>query len=420
MRMMRNNAFLLLLNSFLFFVFASSACADYAIRDGDTVVFLGDSITAARTYGRIIEHYTLMRYPERKVKYINAGWGGDTAAGGMARLERDVFSKGATILTVAYGINDIGWGINADEEHKQIYLDSIRGIVHECKKRKVRVFICSAAITASDPYQSENDFLQKMCDEGMAISRSLGEAAIDVQRTMRKIYKRMWDANKDIEDSRKKHSLHAEDGIHLNDLGQTAMAFAILKGLGAPAKVSSAEIDTKNLKVLETSGCSITILARKGENIEFVRLDEGLPINFGPLGTLNFWFIPIPDELNRYMLIIKNLTEREYEIEVNGRNLGSFKKEALEKGLNISSVTPDPWQPGGPWDVQATLVRYITESRDKLAFTKQRFDDYLKDNPNKPKALKATGEIETRLQELQHIVAQPIPYHFKIKPKKHE
>jgi lysophospholipase L1-like esterase len=84
------------------------AHADYQLRDDDTVVFLGDSITAARTYGKIIENYTLLRYPERKVRFINAGWGGDTATGGLARLERDVFERNATVLSVAYGYNDIG------------------------------------------------------------------------------------------------------------------------------------------------------------------------------------------------------------------------------------------------------------------------------------------------------------------------
>jgi len=43
-----------------------AARADFALKDGDTVVFLGDSITAARTYGKIVENYTLLRYPARK------------------------------------------------------------------------------------------------------------------------------------------------------------------------------------------------------------------------------------------------------------------------------------------------------------------------------------------------------------------
>ena len=144
---------------------------DFALRDGDTVVFLGDSITAARTYGKIIETYTLLRYPDRKVRFINAGHGGDTAAGGLARLERDVFNQGATVLLVAYGINDIGWGAKADDEHRQQYLDAIRGIVNQCHAHQVRAFICSAAVTAQDPAQSADGFLQKMCDAGLALAR---------------------------------------------------------------------------------------------------------------------------------------------------------------------------------------------------------------------------------------------------------
>jgi hypothetical protein len=38
-----------------FLVSTTFARADFAIHDGDTVVFLGDSITAARQYGEIIE-----------------------------------------------------------------------------------------------------------------------------------------------------------------------------------------------------------------------------------------------------------------------------------------------------------------------------------------------------------------------------
>src|ERR1043165_8755371 len=163
---------------------AASGADDFALRDGDTVVFLGDSITAARTYGKIIENYTLLRFPDRKVRFVNAGRGGDTAAGGLARLERDVFARGATVLTVAYGINDIGWGTRADEEHRRIYLAAIRAIVDRGKDRDVRAFICSAAITAEDPDTAERGYLQRMCDEGLAVARERGAGAIDVQRTM--------------------------------------------------------------------------------------------------------------------------------------------------------------------------------------------------------------------------------------------
>ena len=60
---------------------ASTLHADFALRDGDTVTFLGDSITAARGYTKIVEHYTLVRFPDRHVRFVNAGQGGDTAHG---------------------------------------------------------------------------------------------------------------------------------------------------------------------------------------------------------------------------------------------------------------------------------------------------------------------------------------------------
>src|SRR5438552_18985552 len=104
----------LLIVTFLLCLGAEVVRGEFAFRDGDTVAFLGDSITAARGYTKIVEHYTLMRFPERKVGFVNAGQGGDTAFGSLSRLERDVFAKGATVVTVAFGVNDIGWGTKAD------------------------------------------------------------------------------------------------------------------------------------------------------------------------------------------------------------------------------------------------------------------------------------------------------------------
>ncbi len=159
-----------------------ATAGDFALRDGDTLVFLGDSITAAHGYSKLVEQYTLLRFPERRVRFINAGRGGDTAVGGLQRLDHDVFSHGATVLTVAYGINDIGWGMKADEEHKRKFLESVRGIVDACQGRKVRVFICSPAVTAENPDAAETNFLQKMADEGLALTKSLGGGTIDIQR----------------------------------------------------------------------------------------------------------------------------------------------------------------------------------------------------------------------------------------------
>ena len=119
------------------------------------------------------------------------------------------------------------------------------------------MFLCSAAITAENPDQSESGFLQKMCDNGMALARNLGEQAIDVQRPMRAIQRKVRAFNAGLRESKQHVSLHAADGIHLTDLGQLAMAFAILRGLGAPADVSAVRVDATGPKLVAAAGCQV-------------------------------------------------------------------------------------------------------------------------------------------------------------------
>src|SRR6185369_3084860 len=114
-----------------------------------------------------------------------------------------------------------------------------------------------------------------MADEGMAEAKSLGCDTIDVLRGMREIQRAIWKFNVGESDKAKHVTLHAADGVHLNDLGQLAMAFAILKGLGAPDHVSSMTIDAKNGKVTAADGCHVTDAEVVKDGLSFTRTDEG-------------------------------------------------------------------------------------------------------------------------------------------------
>ncbi len=388
----------------------SVARADFMLKDGDTVAFLGDSITAARGYSKLVEHYTLLRYPDRKVRFFNAGEGGDTAQKCLSRLDRDVFSKNPTVMTVAFGINDIGWGTKADAEHKQAYLDGIREIIRRCREKNVRPVICSPAITAEDPNTAEKGFLQTMTDEGLALARSLGADTIDLQRGMREIQHRVIESNrgKEPEDQQR---LHVKDGVHLNDFGQLAMGYAMLKGLGAPGEVSAVEIDAATGKATAT-GCQASDIAATDAGLAFTRLDDGLPLNLGSLWQLQHGWIPFPDGLNGYRLTVRNLPEGSYELKAGGRPLGKTDAAQLAKGINLSSMTENGWEPGGPWHVQSWVVKQLVEARDDLweaGMQVARFD--LKD----PAALKAAlAREEDAIVDLQRLAAKPQPYRIEL------
>jgi len=86
----------------------------FALKDGETVVFYGDSITAQRLYTRLVEEFVLTRYPALNVRFVNAGVPGDTAYGGYAgtmveRVRRDVAPFQPAMITVLLGMNDGGW-----------------------------------------------------------------------------------------------------------------------------------------------------------------------------------------------------------------------------------------------------------------------------------------------------------------------
>jgi lysophospholipase L1-like esterase len=118
---------------------ASSAFAQqFALKDGDTVVFYGDSITAQRLYTRDVEEFLLTRYPKLHLRFVNAGVPGDSVKGGYAgtleeRVKRDVVPFHPAMITVMLGMNDGGWG----EESPEIdtaFQKGYREVLKHCAK----------------------------------------------------------------------------------------------------------------------------------------------------------------------------------------------------------------------------------------------------------------------------------------------
>jgi hypothetical protein len=193
------------------------------------------------------------------------------------------------------------------------------------------------------------------------------------------------------------------------------MAFAILKGLGAPADVSAVRIDAAGPKLLGADGCQVADLRSDGGVLEFTRQDEGLPFNYGIFYGLNYRYVPVPDELNRYILRVANLPAGQYEVTADGRGAGTFTADQLAAGVNIASTTPDPWQPGGPWNAQANLLKSLTDARHEvgLADTHARLD--LPGSAVAAEFGQQAAAFDGRIVEMQRTVAKPRPYKFVIK-----
>ncbi len=102
---------------------------EYPFSGAPVIAFLGDSVTHgafectdggsgcvfdfAAVYHNRLRLMISQKYDWIPVSIINAGVAGDTAAGGLQRLERDVISRRPDLCVVCYGLNDVNGEIEA-------------------------------------------------------------------------------------------------------------------------------------------------------------------------------------------------------------------------------------------------------------------------------------------------------------------
>ena len=89
-----------------------SAGSAQPFQAGDTVCYVGDSITHGGTYHSIVTLFYATRFPDRPIRFYNEGIGGDRASSIMSderfRLNVDILGHKPTVATIMLGMNDVG------------------------------------------------------------------------------------------------------------------------------------------------------------------------------------------------------------------------------------------------------------------------------------------------------------------------
>ena len=109
----------------------------FAIKEGDRIVFYGDSITDQRLYTTFVETYVVTRFPALNVSFVHSGWGGDRVTGGGGgpidrRLARDVFAYKPSVVTVMLGMNDASYRA-FDQKIFDVYAKGYQHLVESLK-----------------------------------------------------------------------------------------------------------------------------------------------------------------------------------------------------------------------------------------------------------------------------------------------
>src|SRR5438552_9422536 len=132
-------------------LFAADA---FGLRDGDRVVFFGDSITDQRRYTSFVETYGVTRFPKLDVRFVHSGWGGDRVNGGGGgpidvRLWRDVLPYNPTVVTIMLGMNDGGYRA-FDQKLFDEYSSGFKHIVDTLKRQLPGIRITAIQPSAYD------------------------------------------------------------------------------------------------------------------------------------------------------------------------------------------------------------------------------------------------------------------------------
>jgi lysophospholipase L1-like esterase len=418
---------------------ASALAGEFFIKDGDRVVFLGDSITEQRLYTTYIEAYALTRHPEWKLLFRNVGWGGDTswlrqrahpderqlfAADEASQqkmvedsvgrgLKRDVLPLKPTVVTIKFGMNDHSYQKFREDIFKAyVRSQSELGKVLEANGARV-AFLTPQPIEDKRPDPDKdvrNQSLRQFSDGLKEVAAKQGATFVDQFDPYMAImlHERAADPAAII---------GGGDAVHPGPAGHTIMAWAILKGLGAPALVSRAEIDGAAGKVVAAEGCRLNNLKADQGTVAFDRSDDALPMPVDPPAEPALKLAPILQDLDRYELQVTGLPAGSYELSIDGEPAGKASSEELAKGWNLATSA-------GPITKQAQEVLTQVFNKNNLYFQRWRniqlyeFPGWAQSPEVESKRAAELARLDAQIAQTEaqiDAVRQPKSHHFELR-----
>jgi lysophospholipase L1-like esterase len=398
---------------------AAWAQADFYLKDGDRVVFYGDSITDQRLYTTFTESFVVTRFPQLKVSFVHSGWGGDRVTGGgggpiEVRLQRDVIAYKPTVLTIMLGMNDGSYRA-FNPEIFQRYSNGFESIVQNVKQALPGIRITAILPSPYDDVTRAPTFAGGYNAVLVRYGEFLKELASREDLAVA-------DLNTPVVAALKKaKSIDPElalkllpDRVHPGPGGHLLMAEALLKSWHAPALVTSVEIDADS-KQVTAENTKVTAL-QTGEGLSWMQEDAALPM---PLDTkdaplsLALRASDFNAALNRQPLKISGLTRARYVLRIDGEFAGSFSRQDLADGVNLAPL-PTPMAKQA-LDVHALTIKHAQIHNARWRQVQVPMQDQKLDRLQP--ALESLDALDAELIEQQRAAAQPKPRQYELSPE---
>ncbi len=398
----------------------------FYLRDGDRVVFYGDSITEQRYYTDLVETFVVTRFPAMRVEFSNAGWSGEWIVGGGGgkvdeRLRRDVFDRKPTVITVMLGMNDASYTafdpaiFDVYRKGYRHFLDSVATALPKARVTLLRPSPFDEITPLGEyrpvPPKIEGGYNAVVARYGAFV----GELARERNLTVVDMNRPVIDAvRRAIETAPDEAGAFIPDRIHPERPGALLMAAELMEAWRAPSAVTEVEIDARARKVAVARNTSVTALVA-GETLSWTQTDGALPF---PVDYQNKAVAAaarigrVAERLNAQPLRVVGLAEARYALSIDGTVVGTFTREELAAGVDLATRRT-------PMVEQAFAVHLLTTKHTRLQiFRWQEIQVGLDGHAaaEAARAVAALDALESRLVAEQRETARPRPRRYELRP----
>jgi len=338
--------------------------APVVLKDGDSFVFLGDSITHQCLYTQYVEDYYYTRYPKLRIRFHNAGIGGDRAADALARFDGDVAVHKPRYVTILLGMNDGGY-----RDFDKAIFDTYQKDMTELLDRLAKIGAVAVPMTPT-MYDSRADRLRGKGAQPrdtyyngvLALYGAwLREMAQDRGLGFVDMY---WPLNQLTLAERRKDALFTliKDAVHPDAPGQVIMAAAILNDLCAHSSVSSITIQhTAGKPAALAANGRISDFQADGDALRFTFTANALPWVLPPEAMPGYQLIHAGHRYGVESFTARNLKAGKYELKIDGQSVGAWSDAQLAFRVELEANEKTPQYQ------QALRVALLNKERNEKA-----------------------------------------------------
>ena len=208
-----------------------TATSHAQLRDGETIVFLGDSITEAGAgdsgYITLFRHALEKSRPGSGIRIVGAGISGHKVPDLEARLDRDVLSHKPDVVVIYIGINDVWHSENGRGTDAGRYELGLKNLIRRCRDAGARVVLAAPSVIGEKPDGSNrlDGMLHQYADISRRTAAEGGAVLLDLQRAFAEHLREYNLAGAE-------QGILTSDGVHLNDAGNRFVAVRMLEAVG--------------------------------------------------------------------------------------------------------------------------------------------------------------------------------------------